>query len=228
MRPSRLRYFGHPELVDFVRKLSARVHEKGRGLLLIGDLSQPRGGRSNGGHASHQTGLDVDVWFWHPKRARKAPLSLTEREDLGAPSILDRKRGAIRQAWKQHVAEVLSLAVADARVERVFVNPHIKRELCALPDTDKSWLRKVRPWHGHDDHFHARLSCPADDAHCRPQAPLPAGDGCDQLGFWFDAAAQAARAKAQATYQRSVDVGRRWPELCDALLDATSPSAQGG
>lgn len=229
MRPSRRRYFGHPHLVDFVQKLGGKVRKEGLGVLLVGDLSQPRGGRASGGHSSHQTGLDVDVWFWRPKHALKAPLSMEMRESLPAPSILDTKASAIKKPWKSHVANVLRLAAEDPRVDRIFVNPSIKRELCET-STERDHLRKLRPWHGHDDHFHARLACPAGDTDCKPQARLPEGDGCDQLGFWFDREAQAAREKARAEYRKNIREGRRWPERCDALLpqDLVGQSAQHG
>ncbi len=50
------------------------------GTVLIGDMGMPAGGRFNGGHASHQTGLDVDIFLQLPKtldlRAALAPASV--------------------------------------------------------------------------------------------------------------------------------------------------------
>src|SRR6184192_3818658 len=64
MRLSRNRNWGHPSLIRFLEryapKASQAAHWPG---LLIGDLSQPRGGPALSGHASHQVGLDVDVWL---------------------------------------------------------------------------------------------------------------------------------------------------------------------
>ena len=219
MHPSRLRYFGHQALVDFVRDLGGAFAKRKLGVLLIGDLSQPRGGRALGGHASHQSGLDVDIWFWHPKRAERGALSAGERESLKARTILDGEHGAIQEAWKAKVAGALELAAADARVERVFVHPWIKRELCAVP-SPPAWLRKIRPWYGHDDHFHVRLACPADSAGCAPQEAVPAGDGCDELDYWLSDEARAEREKGRKQYLAKV--GRRPAALsaCDALLAA--------
>jgi penicillin-insensitive murein endopeptidase len=225
MRPGRRRYFGHPALVDFVSTLARGVHERKLGVLLIGDLSQPRGGRAPGGHASHQSGLDVDIWFWHPPRAEKGLLPLAQRESLKARSVIDETGTKIRPPWQAHVSQVLALAASDARVDRLFVNPVIKRELCASEKGDRAYLRKVRPWHGHDDHFHARLGCPAGDSACKPQEPVAQGDGCDELAFWFDAEAQAERRKAQQSYQRNVDHGRGWPTECDALIPQATPDS---
>jgi penicillin-insensitive murein endopeptidase len=73
----------------------------------------------------------------------------------------------------------------------MFVNPAIKRELCREAGTDRDWLAKVRPWWGHDDHFHMRLTCPAGQDQCEDQAPVPAGDGCGkELDWWFTAEAR--------------------------------------
>ncbi|MDB4991498.1 MAG: penicillin-insensitive murein endopeptidase [Myxococcaceae bacterium] len=224
MRPSRRRYYGHPALIDVVRTLGRRVRAQKLGVLLVGDLSQPRGGRAASGHASHQNGLDVDIWFSFPERAVRAPLPLSMREKLPMESILDARGLAIRPAWKQHVTRVLKLTVQDQRVERVFVNPAIKRELCTAPGAH-DWLRKVRPWYGHNDHFHVRLSCAAGDADCHPQAPLPEGDGCDKLAPWFAKKEAPRRKKQKRVYQETVDKGRGWPEACDRLLEQAAEAS---
>lgn len=219
MHPSRKRFFGHPALIDFVRSFGRAVRKQGLFVVLVGDLSQPRGGRAPGGHASHQSGLDADIWYWHPKNARTRSLSAEEREQLSARSILDEETGSVLSEWSEHVAGLLRLAAEDARVDRVFVHPIIKRELCARA-TDRAFLRKIRPWHGHDDHFHARLACPADSSACTPQEPIAEGDGCDELAFWLDEKASAEREKARRAYQQKVAEGRGWPTACDALLAA--------
>lgn len=219
MHPSRVRYFGHEALVDFVRDLGKAVARRRLGVLLVGDLSQPRGGRAFGGHASHQSGLDVDIWFWHPKSAEHAPLSAAERETLAARTILDARRGAVQQAWKTKVTGALELAAADARVERVFVHPWIKRELCAVP-SPPTWLRKIRPWYGHDDHFHVRLACPDGSPGCQAQNPVPAGDGCGELDYWLSEEARAEREKGRKQYLAKVVGKPAWPPACDEILAA--------
>jgi penicillin-insensitive murein endopeptidase len=71
-------------------------------------------------------------------------------------------------------------------VARIFVAPGIKEALCAVNWRDRSFLRLVRPWYGHDDHIHVRLSCPPGAQNCVDQAAPPAGDGCgDELAYWF-------------------------------------------
>ncbi|MDK6769570.1 penicillin-insensitive murein endopeptidase, partial [Klebsiella aerogenes] len=67
MRTDQRRYFGHPVLVQFIQRLSLQAHNKGMGTVLIGDMGMPAGGRFNGGHASHQSGLDVDIFLQLPQ-----------------------------------------------------------------------------------------------------------------------------------------------------------------
>ncbi len=184
MRPSRHRYWGHPRLVAFIERLADAVPALGWPGLLVGDLAQPRGGPMAGGHASHETGLDVDIWLT-PMPARR--LSTRERETLSARSVLE--PGTRRLAPGQPTAGDVALIREVARspmTERIFVHPAIKQALCARPDADRAWLAKVRPWWGHDDHIHVRLACPPGDALCQEQAPPPAGDGCGaDLAWWL-------------------------------------------
>ena len=60
MRLSRNRRWGHPAMIALIEKLSRDAAEKdGWPGLLLGDISQPRGGPMMTGHASHQIGLDA-------------------------------------------------------------------------------------------------------------------------------------------------------------------------
>jgi penicillin-insensitive murein endopeptidase len=219
MHPSRVRHFGHPELIGFIQTLGRGALAAGLGPVMVGDLSQPRGGRASGGHASHQTGLDVDLWFWLPKQAQGRALTRAERERIKARTVLDGKAGTMQRQWAPRVAQLLRLTANDARVARVFVHPIIKRDLCASTSGERAWLGKIRPWHGHDDHFHVRLACPADSTDCLPQAPVPAGDGCgDELAWWFSEEARADREDAKKKYQAKVVRGPRVPPQCFALI----------
>src|SRR6202048_3978549 len=80
MRLSRNRNWAHPEMVALLERLAAKVHEvAGWPGLLVGDMSQPRGGPMLTGHASHQVGLDADIWLT-PMPARE--LTPLEREEM--------------------------------------------------------------------------------------------------------------------------------------------------
>jgi murein endopeptidase len=79
-------------------------------------------------------------------------------------------------------------------VGRVCVNAAIKKALCREAGSDRAWLEKVRPWWGHDYHFHVRLRCPGDSPECKPQPPAPGGDGRGKdLNYWFSRERRAER-----------------------------------
>jgi penicillin-insensitive murein endopeptidase len=185
MRPSRNRFWGHPDLVTFLQTVSTRVpQETGRAGLLVGDMAQPRGGPMLTGHASHQSGLDADLWLM-PMPARR--FTRVEREELPATNIVRADWLDVdRTVWSQDTIAFLRLLAREKRVERLFVNAAIKKALCRDVQDDRSWLSKVRPMWGHNYHVHVRLTCPADAPDCAPQDKPPPGDGCDaSLDWWF-------------------------------------------
>jgi penicillin-insensitive murein endopeptidase len=186
MRLSRNRHWGQPILVDFLQDLArdAAAEDRWPGLLL-GDMSQPRGGPMLTGHASHQVGLDADIWLTPMPRRR---LSEREREDISAVPVVEPGPHEVYPGvWTAAHGRLIRRAALDPRVERIFVAPGIKRQLCRMPEADASWLRKVRPYYGHNYHFHVRLSCPAGTP-CKAQSPPPPGDGCGaDLDWWFTA-----------------------------------------
>jgi penicillin-insensitive murein endopeptidase len=210
LRPTRHRYWGHPLTVGFVEDLARNAAANGIAGLLIGDMAQPRGGPMSFGHASHQNGLDVDIWF------RLSP------ERLGADEVASPRPlrmvasdlGGVSAAWTPVQARLLELAARSDRVERIFVNPIVKQALCrSVPETDRAWLGKLRPWWGHDEHFHVRLACPADSPDCEVQKPFPEGDGCgDELASWL------VRPTSPAPPDKAHVQSRRLPESCMALL----------
>jgi penicillin-insensitive murein endopeptidase len=184
MRLSRNRNWGHPKLIEYLEALSEKGTKVGWAGLLVGDLSQARGGPMLTGHASHQVGLDADVWLT-PMPDRE--LTRREREEMSATMVVARDRKDVDpKIWTPAHAAIIRTAAESPQVERIFVNAAIKKALCRYNGTDRSWLRKVRPMWGHDYHFHIRLRCPADSPLCRPQDPVPAGDGCGkELDWWF-------------------------------------------
>jgi penicillin-insensitive murein endopeptidase len=216
MRLSRGRVYGHPDLIHFIEKLGQTSAAEGWGVLLIGDLGQPRGGPTLTGHRSHQTGLDVDIWYLLSQEAAARSLSLDERETWGAPSVLAVKSDAVDASrWSLANEKILEAAARMPEVERIFVNAGVKRQLCASSAT-RDWLRKIRPWWGHDDHFHVRLKCPAGNSQCQGQEPIPAGDGCDaSLDWWFSAEAREQLASGKA---RKPAAAPALPKQCQVVL----------
>lgn len=187
MRLSRNRNWGHPDLIALIERFAGEVkqHDGWPGLL-VGDLSQPRGGPMLTGHASHQIGLDADIWFT-PMPDRR--LSEKEREDLAATSMLvDDQLSVNSDIWTPAHRNIVKRAASYPEVERVLVHPAIKMVLChTTPETeDRTWLSKVRPYWGHHYHFHVRMGCPKGSNECVAQKPTPGDDGCGQeLVDWY-------------------------------------------
>lgn len=221
VRVSRNRHWGHPSTVAFVKDMGARARQAGFGDLYIGDLAQPRGGPMASLHGSHQNGLDADIWFnLDPKPA----LAARDREEIAIVKLTTQDERRVDPAlWRQDHARVLRMAADDPRVDRILVHFAIKKHLCETAGADRAWLRKVRPWRGHNEHFHVRLVCPAGSPDCVQQAAIPPGDGCDQtLEWWFlDAEERRRRDEAAAREAPRVQTGPPRPKLpaqCAAIL----------
>jgi penicillin-insensitive murein endopeptidase len=184
MRLSRNRNWGNPAMIDFLERFSRKAAKQGVWPgILVGDISQPRGGPMLTGHLSHQIGLDADVWLTPmPDRT----LSRAEREEMSAVNMVaDDGLGVDRARWSQSQAGVIKAAAAEPEVERIFVNAAIKKALCET-SAGAPWMTKVRPYWGHNYHFHIRIRCPAGQDNCQAQEPAPPGDGCDKsLNWWF-------------------------------------------
>jgi len=187
MRLSRNRNWGHPILVQFLEHLADQAPQTGWHGLLVGDMSQPRGGPMLTGHASHQVGLDADIWLT-PMPDRE--LTRLEREEMSATMVVREDRKDVDpKVWTPAHLNVIKAAAKDPQVARIFVNAAIKKALCREAGSDRHWLNKVQPWWGHDYHFHVRLNCPADDKECKPQPARPADEGCGkELDGWFSPA----------------------------------------
>lgn len=184
MRLSRNRNWGHPNLIRTLETLANKGPAVGWRGLLVGDLAQARGGPMLTGHASHQVGLDADIWLT-PMPDRE--LTRQEREEMSATNVVRPDKKDVDPAvWTPQHTAIIRTAAEDPQVERIIVNAAIKKALCREAGSDRSWLRKVRPWWGHNYHFHIRIVCPKDSPDCRPQDPTPASDGCGKdLDYWF-------------------------------------------
>jgi penicillin-insensitive murein endopeptidase len=170
----------------------------------------PRGGPASTGHRSHQSGLDVDLWYG-PSAKRLVP-----GKSVFPPSVVDLRTKKMLPAWNGRPARLLELAASWPSVDRIFVHPAVKRALCEDKTKRGTWLGKLRPWWGHQDHFHVRLRCPSDSPDCTSQPPLGAGDGCDaSLNWWFSTDAQKAAAKRGPPGEGAPAM----PEECERVLN---------
>lgn len=236
MRLSRNRRFGHPDTIALIKKLSREAAQyDGWPGLLVGDISQPRGGPMLSGHASHQVGLDADIWLT-PMPDRK--LTLREREDISATSML-KEDGTLfvdRQKFTPAHERLIMRAASYPEVQRIFVHPGIKKAICDDWKGDRSNLAKVRPYYGHYYHFHIRLFCRPGSPGCKPQNKVDmTDDGCGaNLAWWLSdepwAPAKPAKppekpSKPQPKPTRpSYTIMSDLPAACTAVLDAPEPA----
>ena len=180
MRLSRGRNFGQPVMIDYIVALSRAAQQVGWAGLYVGDISQPRGGPMTSGHASHQIGLDADIWMLPPQSLF---LSRAAREDISSVPVRSADQRSVTGNWTRSHHALLRAAASDARVDRIFVAAAVKLEMCkSATRKDKAWLQKIRPVAGHDTHFHVRLKCPKGARLCESQSPTVAdlskgGDG---------------------------------------------------
>jgi len=220
MRPSRDRYWGDPELISFIERFANKVrHVSHWAGILIGDMAQPRGGPMLNGHASHQIGLDVDIWL-RPMPPRL--LSRAEREDMMSTNLV-RPDGldVDPRTWSPDDFAVLRAAAEDPEVQRIFVNAAIKKAMCREAHDRGAWLEKLRPMYGHKYHFHVRLYCPKDDKACEPQTPVRGGVGCDRaaLAYWFSPGVLHPRPAPHPKHRRQLTLADL-PAPCRVVLKA--------
>ena len=226
MRSSRGRFWGHPDLISYLEDLGIKWAVNQKNQIMIGDLSQARGGPMLSQHLSHQTGLDVDIWW--QLHSLTLGQRLGEGETQIARSILIEDKSALRsEMWGKEQMDLLQLAAQDKRVERILVTPLVKKYLCSLEKKDQ-WpdqdLKKIRPWWGHDDHFHVRLMCPEGSSECTAQG-APTEVGCDKsLEWWFSEEAKKPAKQPEVKpekmdwaqfYQNQI---QKLPERCQNIL----------
>ncbi len=224
MRLSRNRNWGHPRLVKLVRRLAIEARKfDGWPGLLVGDLAQPRGGPMLTGHASHQIGLDADIWFTQMPNRR---LSRRERERLSATSMLAGKTAVNERIWSLSHVRLIRRAASYPEVERILVHPAIKKALCDGAKQiggSRAWLAKVRPYWGHHYHFHVRIGCPPGSTGCRRQKPVTGAPGCTtELAYWFRLLTAPPRRKKTRKKRkpRPPITLARLPKACRTVLDA--------
>jgi penicillin-insensitive murein DD-endopeptidase len=215
MRLSRNRNWANPAMIDFLQRFTAiAAQATGWPGLLVGDMSQPRGGPMLTGHASHQVGLDADIWL-RPMPTHE--FSRAERENESSTNVVRSDWLDVdAKTWTNSHLALIRNAASQPEVQRVFVNPAIKKALCRT-EAGQDWMSKVRPTAGHNYHFHVRLYCPKGDASCTTQDPVPAGDGCDKsLDWWFTDEALQPKPGPPKPPLRMTDL----PAQCKTVLDA--------
>lgn len=181
VRPQRKRYFGHPELIELIEEIAADSEET----LLIGDISQPRGGPMPYGHSSHQVGLDADIFFMSLEERTVKELTPEYRKKAGPISVVHSNGKTVSSKWTSRMGDMLLRVASSSKVERIFVNAAIKRKVCET-HSDHPALYKIRPWYNHTGHFHVRIKCPKGSPKCQSQGSPAKNPGCEgELKKWL-------------------------------------------
>jgi penicillin-insensitive murein endopeptidase len=221
MRLSRNRYWGHPDMIALLKRLAAKAHkDAGWPGILVGDIGQPRGGPALSGHASHQVGLDADIWLTPMPDGK---LSREEREDMSAVMMVrDDRLDIDPKVFTPGHVMVIRDAAREPAVQRIFVNAAIKKALCREATGDRSWLSKIRPWWGHDYHFHIRIKCPAGSKTCENQPGPTEGEGCSasDLAYWFKDDVLHPKPPTEPPQPRSGPTLAQLPAECRKVLAA--------
>ncbi len=217
MRLSRNHNWGHAETIALIDRLSREAVRLGWRGLYVGDIGQARGGPAPG-HASHQIGLDVDIWMLPPPRL---DLSRADRERISSISVKAADERNVNANWTPAHHALLEAAARDPKVERIFVTAPVKLRMCAdAPGRNRAWLAKIRPWWGHDTHFHVRLRCPRGARGCIDPDPLPPGDGCAEAVWWVTEALEPPDPNTPPTPPRPPLRLADLPGQCATVLNA--------
>lgn len=184
IRTSRKRNHGNKVLIDFIKRFTTDFSKKYKANVLIADISKEGGGPILDDHSSHQSGLDADILLLHNRNENEL-YTVPEREMLKPVSKLNGAKNKIDfNKWSPLNGELLKTAASYGEVDRIFINPAIKKHLCGKYGGE-NWLKKLRPWWGHDGHFHVRLSCPEDNTKC-VDFESPRNIECgSELTWWF-------------------------------------------
>jgi len=152
-------------IVTAIEAVEARYPGSPR--LVIGDISNPRGGRLNR-HRSHQTGRDADIGFYF-HRGEVDTFRAARKKDLDLP-----------RTWA-----LVRALVTETDVDRIFVDRSLIAVLFAqavAEGEDRVWLNDIFGRAGekgiiqherrHKDHFHVRFFNPRAQEHGRIVYPV--------------------------------------------------------
>jgi murein endopeptidase len=127
------RRWGTRKLIGITYRIASEYHARYGTRLVIGDLSRTRGGHfgpefGGSGHASHQNGLDVDIYYPRRDRLELPPFKVRDVDRRRAQWLVDR-------------------AARDAQIE--FIGPNVRLRRTS---------RRVEYLAHHDNHLHLRIS----------------------------------------------------------------------
>lgn len=176
------------DLIALVMAASKEVHRDfpAAERVQIGDMTDKDGGRQ-GGHLSHQNGLDADIVYFRKNRREMESSVQSKSTTTGFDEQFVIKGRVtpnfdVDANWK-----LIQLLVASKSIDRIFIDRKLKQTFCeysVAKGMRAEWrevLRKLRHEDNHADHMHVRVKCPEKSTKCKTMAEIPAGDGCDRL-----------------------------------------------
>ncbi len=209
--------YGHPEMIALLEDYSYRVKEMLGKDLLIADISKKNGGPIFMLHSSHQTGLDADIWF--TLYDDKQNLSSQDMASIKPLNMADEKLKSVSSYWGSNQEDIIKLFAQSEKVDRIFVNYNIKNYYCSK-FRNQDWQKKIRPWWGHNEHFHIRLKCPQGSEECISKGQEIKDDGCgNDLAWWFSDEAKQPKSKKEAEAKLTEEqILERLPNRCKEIL----------
>jgi LysM repeat protein len=136
-------------------------------LIVVGNLSQRKGGKF-GPHASHQSGRDVDVGYFHKQKFQ--PVKSLIRTN--AKNIDARKTWFLIETFLK--TRKVKYMFINHEIQKILYN-HLKKRRFKQSYIDRifQYPRKsggggiIQHSDGHDDHIHIRFVCPKGDKRCQ-------------------------------------------------------------
>lgn len=162
--------WGLPALIHMIERSAKKVAKKNPGSVLgVGDISR-KGGGDIFLHRSHESGRDVDIAFYvlDHKGKNLLPDTFVQFQGSIESNSMPGARFDVARNW-QLVQAMLEDPVA--RVSHIFVADPLRRMLLAHARTrvspalyNRAAVVMMQPSNAlpHDNHFHVRISCPAD------------------------------------------------------------------
>ena len=179
----RHRAWGTQEMITMIIRSAADMNKLFPDMdrLQVGDISQEGGGDVSDLHSSHQNGQDVDLTYYR-KNQIEQPINHVNgfSEQMVINNRLSKNFDTARN-W-----EFIKRLHQNGDVQRIFVDPVIKKEFCRFARTKNELirhdeiLRSLRTLENHADHMHVRLRCPPQARVCVSQEDPPAGTGCSR------------------------------------------------
>jgi penicillin-insensitive murein endopeptidase len=214
-RPHGDQHHGTDELVMLLERAASEVARQFPGSrLTVGDLSRRRGGAFRP-HRSHRTGRDVDIGFYIVDTAGQ-PVYVDRFYDFRADGTT-----RAHAEWRFDDARNWALVAAlvsqnEVPVQHIFVARWLRERLLAYARAIGAPAEVIaraevvldQPSRGgrHDDHFHMRIYCSADDRpRCVDEPPFHPWVSRPSLAELAEmrAAQRAARHRADADRRRA-------------------------